>query len=365
MKDLLPSEPSALQQEEILAQVQALLNSPDDLHQSLLKDMLLSLLHLRNAHLDTLDLKIVNRTIKELCHGFSMFQEYRSRPKVTAFGSARTLPQDPNYLLAVQFARRVVEAGYMVITGGADGIMKACQEGAGRDQSFGINIMLPFEQGPNTIIANDPKLINLKYFFTRKLMFVKESKAIALFPGGFGTHDEGFEVLTLTQTGKGSPQPIICLQDPDCNYWDQWMAFIKDQLLSRKLVDPEDLSLFTICTSEDAAVQEIQTFYRTYHSMRFVGQTMVMRLTHPISPEQLDGINSTFSDLLIEGSFDQGLALPEEFDEPAIRNLPRLVFLYNRRSAGRLRQLIDHLNLLPFPPPTPTPGSVRVPLSPE
>ena len=235
----------------------------------------------------------------------------------------------------------------MVITGGADGIMRACQEGAGREQSFGVNIMLPFEQGPNDTIADDPKLINFKYFFTRKLMFVKESNAIALFPGGFGTHDEGFEVLTLAQTGKSDPQPIVCLQTPGCDYWDQWRDFVHNQLLARKLIDQEDLSLFKIFTSEEDALQEILGFYRNYHSTRFVGGALVMRLREQLSDSQVKTINTAFGDLLVEGSFEQRGSLPEEFDEPSLGALPRLVFSYNRRSAGRLRQLIDHLNALP------------------
>jgi uncharacterized protein (TIGR00730 family) len=240
----------------------------------------------------------------------------------------------------------VVRQGFMVITGGADGIMRACQEGAGRDNSFGVNIMLPFEQGPNATIADDPKLITFKYFFTRKLMFQKEANAIALFPGGFGTHDEGFEVITLAQTGKSDPQPIICLQAPGCDYWDDWAAFINKQLLQRKLISEEDLSLFTIVDSADAAVDEILRFYRRYHSIRFVGRQIAMRLKSAITDENLAQIQEQFSDLLTEGRFELRGALEEELDEPALKDLPRLVFSFNRRSASRFRQLIDHVNAL-------------------
>lgn len=219
-----------------------------------------------------------------------MFHGYRDRRKVSIFGSARTPSDDPNYRLAHQFAEQVVKAGYMVITGGADGIMRASQEGAGRENSFGVNIMLPFEQGANATIANDPKLITFKYFFTRKLMFQKEANAIALFPGGFGTHDEGFEILTLAQIGKSDPQPIVCLQAPGCDYWDDWSAFIVKQLLKRKLINGEDLSLFKIMDSADAAVEEIQTFYRRYHSIRFVGRQLAMRLKSAISSSR-DALN--------------------------------------------------------------------------
>jgi uncharacterized protein (TIGR00730 family) len=211
--------------EALLNQIRLLLDSPeDDLQASIMKELLTGTLRLHEARLDVLDLKIVNRAVKELRHAFRVFHDYRNRRKVSIFGSARTALDDPNYQMAFQFSRQIVEEGFMVITGGADGIMRACQEGAGRENSFGVNIMLPFEQGPNATIADDPKLVTFKYFFTRKLIFQKEANAIALFPGGFGTHDEGFEILTLAQTGKSDPQPIVCLQAPGCDYWDEWYS---------------------------------------------------------------------------------------------------------------------------------------------
>jgi uncharacterized protein (TIGR00730 family) len=309
-------------------------------------ELLTGLLKLHDAHLDLLDVKIVNRAVKELRHAFSIFHGYRNRQKVSIFGSARTLSDDPNYQLAYQFAQAIVREGFMVITGGADGIMRAAQEGAGRENSFGVNIMLPFEQGPNSTIADDPKLITFKYFFTRKLMFQKEANAIALFPGGFGTHDEGFEILTLAQTGKSDPQPIICLQAPGCDYWDDWSAFVTRQLLKRKLINAEDMSLFSIVNSPEAAVSQILRFYRRYHSMRFVGRELAMRLKQSITPEQLEQLRDQFADLLSDGTFELRGPLAEELDEPALRDLPRLVFNFNRRSTGRLRQLIGHLNEL-------------------
>jgi uncharacterized protein (TIGR00730 family) len=338
---------SSLSKEEILQQIGSLLNSPDDdLHAALMKELLTGLLKLHDTDLDLLDLKIVNRALKELRHAFGVFHGYRDRPKVSIFGSARTPSDDPNYQLAHRFAECVVKEGFMVITGGADGIMRACQEGAGRDNSFGVNIMLPFEQGPNATIADDPKLITFKYFFTRKLMFQKEANAIALFPGGFGTHDEGFEILTLAQTGKSDPQPIVCLQAPGCDYWDDWAAFITKQLLKRKLINEEDLSLFRIVDSAEAAVEEILRFYRRYHSIRFVGRQLALRMKTAISGEQLERIQQEFGDLLTEGRFELRGALEEELDEPALKDLPRLVFSFNRRSASRLRQLINHVNRL-------------------
>ena len=332
----------------ILSQVQELLDDQRDTLQAvLLREMIVTILKLKESNIDTLDIKILNRTLKELRYAFKVFQDYRDHPKVSVFGSARTPPNDPNYELATRFARRIVELGYMVITGGADGIMRAAQEGAGREKSFGVNISLPFEQGANAVIADDPKLINFKYFFARKLMFVKESHAAALFPGGFGTHDEGFEVLTLVQTGKSNPQPIVCLQAPGCDYWHQWKAFISEQLLKRRLIDAADLTLFKVCDSADKAVEEIETFYRTYHSIRFVDRDLVVRIKRRLSEDLLAAVTAEFDDLLESGTFEQRTALPEEQDEPTLKELPRLVFRYNRKSAGRLRQFIDRINAEP------------------
>jgi uncharacterized protein (TIGR00730 family) len=331
----------------LLSQIRLLLDSPeDDLQAAIMKELLAGTLRLHSSHLDILDLKIVNRAVKELRHAFRVFHDYRDRRKISIFGSARTASDDPNYQMAFQFSRRIVEEGFMVITGGADGIMRACQEGAGRENSFGVNIMLPFEQGPNATIADDPKLVTFKYFFTRKLVFQKEANAIALFPGGFGTHDEGFEILTLAQTGKSDPQPIVCLQAPGCDYWDDWYNFVTRQLLNRHLINPEDLSLFKITTSVDEAIDEIGRFYRRFHSIRYVGRLLAIRLKTGISPEQVAGLHDTFGDLLSEGTFELRGPLPEELDEPDLKDLPRLAFTSNRRSASRLRQLIDHLNAL-------------------
>jgi len=336
---------AVIRKDEILHQISLLLDaSEDDVQAGLMKELLAGVIKLHDSHLDLLDIKIVNRAVKELRHAFGVFRGYRDRRKVSVFGSARTSLDDPHYDLARQFGEAIVRKGFMVITGGADGIMRAAQEGAGRENSFGVNIMLPFEQGPNTTIADDPKLITFKYFFTRKLMFQKEANAIALFPGGFGTHDEGFEILTLAQTGKSDPQPIVCLQAPGCDYWDDWAAFITKQFLKRNLISEEDLSLFTIVNSAEEAVAHILRFYRRYHSIRFVGPRLAMRLNSPISAEHLEHLEQRFGDLLTDGRFELRGALEEELDEPGLQHLPRLVFHFNRRSAGRLRQLITYLN---------------------
>jgi uncharacterized protein (TIGR00730 family) len=335
----------ALTTEQILEQVQALLDtSANDLQQTLIKEMLTTVIRLKDAPLDTLDLKILNRTLRELRYAFKVFGQYRDRRKISIFGSARTQPGEPDYRLAMQFGKRIVEAGYMVITGAADGIMGAAQEGAGREQSFGVNIMLPFEQGANATIADDPKLVTFKYFFTRKLMFLKESQAVALFPGGFGTHDEGFEALTLVQTGKAPPQPIVCLHAPGSDYWHEWNRFVTGQLLARKLIHEEDTGLYRIVDSAEAAVDEIERFYRVYHSLRFVDRLLVMRLKRRLTEQQLAELNRDFSDLLDTGAFEQRAAFPDEAEEPELADLPRLACRYHRRSAGRLRQLIDRIN---------------------
>jgi uncharacterized protein (TIGR00730 family) len=350
VKDLRSAARLVPTNEEVLKQVQALLEGAcGDLRTTLLKEMLLTILRLNETQLDTLDLKILNRTFRELRHAFKVFYPYRDRLKVSFFGSARTPAGEPNHQLAVAFARLLVARGFMVITGGGDGIMGAAQEGAGKENSFGLNILLPFEQGANSTIADDPKLISFKYFFTRKLMFLKESHATALFPGGFGTHDEGFEVLTLLQTGKSHPQPIVCLQAPGCDYWHRWYDFITGQLLSQRLISEEDLSLFKIFDSAEAAVHEIESFYRTYHSSRFVHHHLVMRLKHTLAEDQIDTLRAEFADTLVDGTISQRHPFPEEQNEPTLNNFPRLVLHYNRRSAGRLRQLIDRVNSFPQP----------------
>jgi uncharacterized protein (TIGR00730 family) len=362
MKEFDSAARLGLTNDDILNQVKSLLDgTKGDLRQMLRKEMLVTLLRLGDAHLDTLDLKILNRSMRELRYAFKTFHSYRDRQKVSFFGSARTSPDDPNYGFARDFARRLVEHGFMVITGGGDGIMGAAQEGAGRDSSFGLNIMLPFEQGANVTIADDPKLIVFKYFFTRKLMFLKESHATALFPGGFGTQDECFEVLTLLQTGKSHPQPIVCLQAPGSDYWKRWHAFLTDELLPQGLISPEDLSLFKILDSQDAAVEEIERFYRTYHSSRFVHHNEVLRLRHALTDEQVATLNLEFPDMLAGGTFTQRSAFSEELDEAAVKDLPRLVFHYNRRSAGRLRQLIDRINGFPQSVATPTVSAIPAP----
>jgi uncharacterized protein (TIGR00730 family) len=290
------------------------------------------------------DLKILGRTLKELRYAFKVFAPYRRRRKVTVFGSARTAPMDPAYRQAEAFGHAMAERDWFVITGASSGIMEAAHVGAGRAKSMGLNILLPFEQAANRVIAGDPKLVHMKYFFTRKLMFVKETDAICLLPGGFGTLDEGLEVLTLLQTGKHDLFPVVLLDAPGGNYWAAFQEFVEKQLLGRGMIDPEDLGLYAITDDASAAAAEILGFYRRYHSMRYVRSKLVFRLRDKPAEETVEAINSRFGDILTEGRFGLSGPLSDERDDPVLAPLPRLVFSFNRRSFGRLRQLIDFLN---------------------
>lgn len=290
------------------------------------------------------DVKILARALKELRYAFKIFTPYRQHRKVTVFGSARTSPDHPSYQQSIEFGRRMAALGWMVLTGAGGGIMEGAHVGAGRDMAMGVNIMLPFEQAANPIIAKDHKLINLKYFFTRKLLFVKEVSAIALFPGGFGTQDECFETLTLVQTGKHELMPIVCIDDPANDYWRKWRRYIHDELLSAGLISPEDLSLFKVTTSVDAAIDEILHFFRAYHSMRFVRGQLILRLNLPVSDDLLTRLNDEFTDLLESGRIVRATAHRLESDEPESIELPRLTLNFDRKKVGRLRQMIDVIN---------------------
>ncbi|MGZ8439561.1 MAG: LOG family protein [Candidatus Deferrimicrobiaceae bacterium] len=290
------------------------------------------------------DIKILARSLRELRHSFRVLSEHKGVRKVTVFGSARSRPESPPYRQAVEFGREMAGKGWMVVTGGGEGIMEAAHVGAGQDLAMGINILLPFEQGPNRIIASDPKLIHVKYFFTRKLLFVKESDGVALFPGGFGTLDEAFEVLTLLQTGKGMLFPIVLLDEPGGNYWRIWREFVEGHLLRRGLISPEDLSLFRVTDTVEEAVEEILGFYRNYHSMRYVGKELVIRISRLLPRHAQSRVRRDFSDILAAGSFRTGSSLPDEENEPHLAALPRLIFRFNRKHFGRLRMLIDFLN---------------------
>ena len=331
LRELLPrveGDPAQLGREEILV-----------------REMIETSLRLLRDHTSIGDLKILNAALRELRYAFKVFAPYRGLRKVTAFGSARTPPEDPTYRTAVEFAREIAARDFMVITGGGHGIMRACQEGAGRERSFGVNIKLPFEQDPNEFIHGDPKLVNFRYFFTRKLLFMKEADAIVLFPGGFGTHDEGYEALTLAQTGKMNPVPIVFLDAPRGTYWKSWLQYVKDHLLRRGLISEEDLALFKVTSDRAEAVEEIAGFYRVYHSSRYVGRHWVIRLNHLVPQQVVEALARDFAPLIEEGAIEQRGPLPEEHEtEPELDHLPRLVFAARRISFGMRRRLIDRLN---------------------
>jgi uncharacterized protein (TIGR00730 family) len=321
--------------------IQQLANVPDG---DMVGEIIANALKLLRDQTNRGDIKLINVSLKELRYALKVFAPYRDTLKVSIFGSARTAESHADYASAAAFGKTMAAAGWMVITGAGGGIMAAGHGGAGADPSFGLAIRLPFEQKTNAHIEHDPKLINFKYFFTRKLMFVRSSHAIAVYPGGFGTMDEGFEVLTLVQTGKSVPMPIVFIDQPGGNYWTMWQDYVKHQLLERGLIGPDDLALYKITDNVEEAAEEVKKFYSNYHSLRYSKDDLVMRLRRAPSPEQLEYITKNFSDIKVKGTFRVSAALPVERDEPSLAELPRLLFCFNRREHGRLRMLIDYLN---------------------
>jgi uncharacterized protein (TIGR00730 family) len=316
-------------------------------------ELLVTVVRLATDDADRLDLKIANAALKELRYAFKVFAPYKEVPKVTIFGSARTLPDDPLYAQTRLFASSIAAAGWMVVTGAGPGIMAAGLEGAGRAMSFGINIRLPFEQGANPYIAADPKLIEMKYFFTRKVALVKESSAFVVLPGGFGTLDELMELLTLLQTGKADPAPIVCLEVPGGRYWQGWRSFLETEVATRGLISPEDDALLTVTDDVGEAVKHIQGFYRNYHSIRFVGDLLVIRLRAEPTEAELDQLTADFADICTEGGLESTDPLPAEVADDDVLDLPRVSLQFDRMHFGRLRMLIDALNALPSAPAEP------------
>lgn len=290
------------------------------------------------------DVRVIQTALRELRYAFKLFAPYAGVRKVTIFGSARTQPSKTEYKQAVEFARQIAEAGFMVITGAGPGIMQAGHEGAGPEKSFGANIRLPWEQAANPVIQHDKKLITFKYFFTRKLIFLRHADAIVLFPGGFGTMDEGYEALTLMQTGKSRLMPLVLVDRPGGTYWKTWDKNIREHLLRNQLIADDDLHLYQITDDVGQAVKWITRFYRNYHSMRFVRELLVIRLNHPASPSAIEGLNEDFADLILGERIHAIEATPEEREDNDAVALPRLAFGFNRRDYGRLRQMIDTLN---------------------
>jgi uncharacterized protein (TIGR00730 family) len=318
--------------------------------------LLTTVLKLHEDGASTADLKVTNAALKELRYAYKVFAPYRDTRKVTVFGSARTPHDAEESAAAREFGRRMVEAGWMVVTGAGAGIMGAAQEGAGGERSFGLNIRLPFEQEANPWIASDPKLISFKYFFTRKLFLVKEASAVAHFPGGFGTMDETFELLTLMQTGKSTIVPVLLLEAGPKPYWRIWARWMGATLVERKLISAEDTAFYRIVDTAAEAAEEIQKFYRVFHSSRIVGDVLTFRLQRALSAAELAAVQTRFEDIL-KGPADQSAGpLPPEASE--FPTLPRLILPFNRTSYGRLRQLIDFINELGGPgPAAPSPAS--------
>ncbi len=309
----------------------------------LVRDIIRTALKILKDNTDRGDVKIMNTALKELRYSFLVFEPYSKYRKVAVYGSARTDPDDANYKLAVEFGRRLAtDHDWMVITGAGPGIMEAANKGAGTDSSFGVNIRLPFESGANEYLSPG-RVINFKYFFTRKVQFVKESDGFALFPGGFGTMDEAFELLTLVQTGKADIHPIVMIDADGTGYWDAWQTLCK-ALLDQGMIGPDDLNLYTITTSVDEAIREIVGFYRVYHSQRYVSGRLVIRLNIEVSDAFLQELSDEFADIIEDGVIEKIETAQAELDTDDFVDLPRIGFSFNRYGFGRLRALIDALN---------------------
>lgn len=314
---------------------------PTSFEGQLVRQIIETGLRLMSEGHDSGQLKVITRSIKEMRYAYSIFNKYKDGPCISIFGSARTPEDHPDYLMAKEFSAAMAQQGWMCITGAANGIMKAATEGPQKGQSFGLSIRLPFEAPSNTVIEGDPKLIIFRYFFTRKLMFMSHSHALAAFPGGVGTLDELFEMLTLCQTGKANIIPIVLLEGEGGVYWQHWQRYIKENLLKNGWISPEDERFYYIATSVDAAVDHILKFYSRYHSSRYVKDTLVIRLLTPLSEEQIAILNSKYKALIASGELAATPTLPEETDH---LELPRLAFHHNRRNFGLLRILIDDIN---------------------
>lgn len=313
------------------------------INERLLFEMLVTIAKAGEEKMDTGDMKLINTTLKEMRYAFKVFSSYRQKRKVAIFGSARCRPSSAEYKMAANFAKEMTKIGFLTITGSGPGIMEAGNKGAGRKNSFGVNIRVPFEQLPNPYIAGDAKLINFKYFFTRKLMFIKESDATALFPGGFGTLDEGFETVTLFQTGKCRPRPILLLEPKTGAYWKKWLSFVKGQMLKGGYISKDDLKIFKMINDVDEAVREIKLFYKNYHSIRYIKDTTVIRLNNEIPDKAIAAINKGFKDI-IKGRVEKTGPFEQEIQNNEHLALPRIKMRFNKRNFGRLKELIDFVN---------------------
>jgi len=310
----------------------------------LLREILTTAVKLGKESSDKGDLKLANNALKELRYSFKVFSPYRNIKKVIIFGSARSSKRSGEYKMAEEFARKLTAKGYMIVTGGGPGVMEAGNKGAEAGKEFALNIRLPFEQKPNPYIDEKDKIINFKYFFTRKLVFVKETDATALFPGGFGTHDEGFEMLTLIQTGKSKPRPIVLMEPKGSKYWHTWRRYVTDHLLKKGFINKEDLNLFRIVKTVDEAIKYIENFYRVYHSIRYVSGLTAIRLNKEISAETLKFLNKEFKDILTSGEIRPAPPTDKEIQAGEHLNLPRIAMNFNMRHYGRLCEMIHIIN---------------------
>lgn len=318
-------------------------------NRDVLRDILDTAAGLAGDDVDRLDLKITAAALKEMRAAFNMFRPLAATPNVTVFGSARVADHDPLYTQAQALAQQLSDAGWMVVTGAGPGIMQAAAEGAGPDAAIGVSIRLPFEEKPSDVIAGGDRVVAMKYFFTRKLMLIKESSGFVCLPGGFGTQDETFELLTLLQTGKTSPAPVVLLDVPGGTYWHRWVDYVVDELEGAGMVSEHDRELYLVTDDVAEAAREIQHFWRGYHSLRWVGDRLVLRLHHSPDDEGLAELNDRFGDLLLDGRIERSDPLPPEVSGRDHLELDRLVMRYDPRRAGRLRALIDAINDLAPP----------------
>jgi hypothetical protein len=340
---------------ELDAQIAELIAKLGDVRDGdLLFELFVSVVRLARDRASRGDLKMANAALKEMRYAFSVFEPYRSARKAAIFGSARTTRDDPLYDQTVRLARRLAESDWMVITGAGPGIMEAGIEGAGATNSFGVSIRLPFEAATTQFLADDPKLVNFRYFFTRKVTFVKEAHAFVLLPGGFGTLDEAFELLTLVQTGKSVPAPIVLLDVPGGTYWLTWLQFVSRELRDRNYISPGDLDLVRITDDVEVALDEILGFYRNFHSLRFVEGDLVLRMHEPLTDAELAALNAEFGRLVARGEIARTAASNAEIADDDFPALARLRFRFDRRSYAQLRALIDRVNRRP-PPSRPAP----------
>lgn len=317
-----------------------------DMNDDLVRALMVTALDMDRADIDRLELKIASQSLVEMLNAWRVFSPHSDNAKATIFGSARTKPDHPDYELAEVFGQRLAARGWMAITGAGPGIMTAAIAGTGRDNAFGVNIVLPFEQSASPIIRGDDKLATFRYFFTRKLTFMKETDAFALFPGGFGTLDEAFELMTLVQTGKSFPVPIVLLDHPGSTYWSSWQRFVDEELLAGGMISEHDTGLYLHTHDPDEAVEYICSFYSCYHSIRFVGRRLVIRLRSPLSDAALQTINEEFADIVAKGTIERIEPTESERRDDDHLHLPRLAFKFDNRSFARFITLIHRLNEL-------------------